>query len=84
MSEVKITVQVKRHKAFVRQVVLDDRGRVVAKHGLSSTGWWVKVPEGECYPDECLLPVKFWAWLVPAVQEIVFVLREWLADCGAE
>lgn len=81
MSRVKISVQVKRGQAFVRKVVRDDQGRVVAKYGLlNTTGEWWQVPEGERYPDECLLPVKFWAWLVPAGQEIKRALQEWLWD----
>lgn len=76
--QVKVSVQVKRHEAIVRQTVYDERGRVVGKYGLSSTGAWVKVPEGARYPDECLLSVRVWDWLVPAAREIKWALREWL------
>lgn len=38
----------------------DDQGRVVGKFGLSQSGKWLPVAEGERYPDECLLPAQVW------------------------
>lgn len=43
---------------IVRKSVCDDDG--VRRYGLSTTGEWIYVPEGERYPDECLLPVVVW------------------------
>ena len=58
MQQVEISVHMKGSQAVVRKVVRDDRGRLVGKYGLlNTTGEWWQVPEGEVYPDECLLRV---------------------------
>ena len=41
-------VRVRKHRIV--------RGREIQKWGLSfTTGRWIRVPEGEDYPDECIL-----------------------------
>lgn len=42
---------------IIRRTDVNDDGRFQAKYGLSVTGDWLPVKEGEDYPGECWLPV---------------------------
>lgn len=42
----------------IRKIETDDNDRFIAKYGLSKTNEWIKIPEGERYPDECLFDTE--------------------------
>lgn len=57
MKAIRIAVKVWGSEAIVRKTVLNDDGMVLAKYGLSATGQWIRVMEGDCYPAVCKLEV---------------------------
>ncbi len=57
VSVIMDSVKPDESRVIVRKVTLMDDDKFVAKYGLTSDGTWLIVPEGERYPDQCLLPV---------------------------
>jgi len=47
-------------QVIIRKVLIDEDAerRCLGKYGLSKQGDWIFIPEGQRYPDECLLPVE--------------------------
>lgn len=59
VAKVKVDLEdLSKTQVMVRKTIRDGDGiRICA---LSRQGEWIHVPEGERYPDECLLPVAIW------------------------
>ena len=54
----------------------DGKPRVIVKYGLSRSGEWIVVSEGQRYPDECLLPVAITDNTTPPMLEAKLFLEE--------
>lgn len=52
-----ITVKVDGDRAIVRKVLIGPNGDVIRK-GLTLSGKWAFIKEGEAYPPECILSVE--------------------------
>ena len=61
MQKIQVLINMDINRARVRLALFTEKGKVIKKFGLNNQGEWILVPEGEKFPESCLLPFNIQA-----------------------